>query len=85
MAVRECQYSGKLALKQSGDKTEYDKVSLQSQVYTPRWTVKFLVDNSLGRLYLEMYPESKSFLNEDGTTKYLIANAPKSRCVHLSL
>lgn len=34
----------KLALKQSGDKTEYDKVSLQSQVYTPRWTVKFLVD-----------------------------------------
>lgn len=69
----------KLALKQSGDKTEYDKVSLQSQVYTPRWTVKFLVDNSLGRLYLEMYPESKSFLNEDGTTKYLIANAPKKQ------
>jgi hypothetical protein len=67
----------KLALKQSGDKTEYDKVSLQSQVYTPRWTVKFLVDNSLGRLYLEMYPDSKFFLNEDGTPKYLIANAPK--------
>lgn len=69
----------KLALKQSGDKTEYDKVSLQSQVYTPRWTVKFLVDNSLGRLYLEMYPDSKFFLNEDGTTKYLIANAPKKQ------
>lgn len=69
----------KLALKQSGNKTEYDKVSLQSQVYTPRWTVKFLVDNSLGRLYLEMYPESKFFLNEDGTTKYLIANAPQKQ------
>lgn len=69
----------KIALKQSGDKTEYDKVSLQSQVYTPRWTVKFLVDNSLGRLYLEMYPESKFFLNGDGTTKYLIANAPKKQ------
>lgn len=69
----------KLALKQSGDKTEYDKVSLQSQVYTPRWTVKFLVDNSLGRLYLEMYPDSKFFLNEDGTPKYLIANAPKKQ------
>ncbi len=69
----------KLALKQSGDKTEYDKVSLQSQVYTPRWTVKFLVDNSLGRLYLEMYPDSKivELKNEDGTPKYLIANAPK--------
>lgn len=69
----------KIALKQSGDKTEYDKVSLQSQVYTPRWTVKFLVDNSLGRLYLEMYPDSKFFLNEDGTPKYLIANAPKKQ------
>ena len=71
----------KLALKQSGDKTEYDKVSLQSQVYTPRWTVKFLVDNSLGRLYLEMYPDSKivELKNEDGTPKYLIANAPKKQ------
>ena len=29
----------KLALKDSGDKTEYDKVSLQSQVYTPQWVV----------------------------------------------
>jgi Eco57I restriction endonuclease./Putative RNA methylase family UPF0020. len=71
----------KFALKQSGDKTEHDKVSLQSQVYTPRWTVKFLVDNSLGRLYLEMYPDSKmvDLKNEDGTPKYLIANAPKKQ------
>ena len=48
----------KAALKQSGDKTEYDKVSLQSQVYTPAWVVKFLVDNTLGKAYLEMYPDS---------------------------
>ena len=60
----------KAALKQSGDKTEYDKVSLQSQVYTPAWVVKFLVDNTLGKLYLEMYPESA--IKE----KYQIANAP---------
>lgn len=39
-------------LKASGVKTEFDKVSLQSQVYTPKWVVKFLVDNSLGKLYL---------------------------------
>ena len=44
--------------KASGDKTEYNKVSIQSQVYTPRWVVKFLVDNSLGKLYLEMFPDS---------------------------
>ena len=56
--------------KASGDKTEYNKVSIQSQVYTPRWVVKFLVDNSLGKLYLEMFPDS------DIKTRYKIALAP---------
>ncbi len=63
----------KAALKQSGDKTEYDKVSLQSQVYTPAWVVKFLVDNTLGKAYLEMYPDSP--IRE----KYQIANAPTAQ------
>ncbi len=63
----------KTAHKDSGDKTEYNKVSIQSQVYTPKWVVKFLVDNSLGKLYLEMYPESK--IKE----KYKIANVPQER------
>ena len=63
----------KAAHKDSGDKTEYNKVSIQSQVYTPKWVVKFLVDNSLGKLYLEMYPDSK--IRE----KYKIANAPSER------
>lgn len=59
--------------KDSKEKTEYDKVSLQSQVYTPRWVVQFLVDNSLGKLYLEMYP------NSEIKNKYKIANAPETR------
>jgi len=63
----------KTAHKESGDKTEYDKVSIQSQVYTPRWVVKFLVDNSLGKLYLEMFPDST--IKE----KYKIANAPQKQ------
>ena len=63
----------KKAHKDSGDKTEYHKVSLQSQVYTPRWVVEFLVNNSLGKLYLEMYP------NSDIANQYKIANAPKER------
>ena len=50
--------SKKAALKASGDKVEYDKVHVQSQIYTPEWVVQFLVDNSLGKLYLEMYPNS---------------------------
>ncbi len=60
----------KEALKKSDEKTEYDKVSLQSQVYTPQWVVKFLVDNTLGKTYLEMYPDSGI------RQRYKIANAP---------
>ncbi len=63
----------KQAFKDSDEKTEYDKVSLQSQVYTPRWVVQFLVENSLGKLYLEMYPDS------DIKRRYNIANAPKTQ------
>jgi hypothetical protein len=63
----------KAAFKESKAKIEYDKVSLQSQVYTPRWVVKFLVDNSLGKLYLEMYPGSEI------KNRYKIANAPTLR------
>lgn len=63
----------KAAHKASGEKTEFNKVSIQSQVYTPKWVVKFLVDNSLGKFYLEMYP------NSDIKSKYTIANAPVSK------
>ena len=66
----------KEALKQSGEKTEYNKVSLQSQVYTPQWVVKFLVDNTLGKSYLEMYPDSR--IKE----KYQIANIPDHQVRH---
>ncbi len=62
----------KADFKASNGKTEYDKVSLQSQVYTPRWVVQFLVDNSLGKLYLEMYPDSEI------KAHYKIAKAPKT-------
>ena len=66
----------KKLLKDSGEKTEYDKVSLQSQVYTPQWVVKFLVDNTLGKSYLEMFPDSR--IKE----KYQIANVPTERVKH---
>ena len=71
----------KEALKASGEKTEYNKVSLQSQVYTPQWVVKFLVDNTLGKQYLEMYPDSQltSMFDDHGQPKYRIANAPTTQ------
>lgn len=72
----------KSELKNSKDKIEYEKVSLQSQFYTPQWVVKFLVDNTLGKMYLEMYPDSNFIYDENGKVKYLIANAPTSQMRH---
>ena len=70
----------KVELKDSGEKIEYDKVSLQSQVYTPSWVVKFLVDNTLGKLYLEMFPNSTIDQPDyNGNRKYMIANRPTER------
>lgn len=67
----------KVEFKNSDEKVEYDKVSLQSQVYTPSWVVKFLVDNTLGKLYLEMFPESQiDKADDNGQRKYAIANRP---------
>lgn len=70
----------KAQFKQSGDKTEYDRVSLQSQVYTPSWVVKFLVDNTLGKRYLEMFPESRiDQPDADGHRRIAVANRPTTR------
>jgi len=35
------------------------EVAVINQFFTPRWIVKFLVDNTLGRLWLEMHPDSE--------------------------
>lgn len=48
----------KKLFKDSGAKIEYDKVSLSSQIYTPFWVVEFILNNSLGKLWMEMHPES---------------------------
>ena len=59
----------KKAHKDSGDKTEYNKVSLQSQVYTPLWVVQFQWKTHWANC-IEMYPDSEI------SRKYKIANAP---------
>ena len=70
----------KEVLKNSDEKTEYDKVSLQSQVYTPRWVVKFLVDNTLGKMYLEMFPDSELFKpDEKGRVRIKVVGTPTIR------
>jgi type I restriction-modification system DNA methylase subunit len=42
-------------------KKKFEKTDLAAatQVFTPRWVVRFLVENSLGRLWLAMHPDSQ--------------------------
>lgn len=41
-------------------KKKFEKTDLPAatQIFTPRWIVRFLVENSLGRLWLSMHPDS---------------------------
>jgi len=59
------------SFKNSNEKIEYNWVSVTSQIYTPCWVVEFILNNSLGKLWMEMHPEST--LTEK---KYDIANVP---------
>ncbi len=43
---------------QSSKQVPPDLVGPRTQNYTPRWVVRFLVQNSLGRLWLSMHPDS---------------------------
>src|SRR5262249_33645813 len=35
-----------------------DEIPAVTQLFTPRWVIEFLLQNSLGRLWLEMHPHS---------------------------
>lgn len=45
--------------KAAGDKVSPNQLALVTQVYTPRWIVDYLVENTLGRLWLEIHPDSR--------------------------
>jgi hypothetical protein len=42
----------------SGKKFEAADIPAVTQLFTPRWVVRFLVENTLGRLWLQMHPNS---------------------------
>jgi len=49
------------------------ELSVINQFYTPSWVVKALVDNTLGRLWLEMHPDSALHAGADGEAQsYLL-------------
>ena len=63
------------SFKNSKEKIEYNWVSVTSQIYTPRWVVEFILNNSLGKFWMEMHPDSKLKENYD------IANIPDKSIV----
>ena len=48
----------KVAIRKRGKPQTPHDVAVINQFFTPRWVVKFLVDNTLGRFWLEMHPDS---------------------------
>lgn len=41
-----------------GKKAEVDAIAPATQLFTPHWIVRYLVENSLGRLWMRSHPES---------------------------
>ncbi len=52
----------------SGKKFEAEDIPSVTQLFTPRWIVRFLVENTLGKLWIEMHPDS----NLKNDLKYLV-------------
>lgn len=46
-------------------KVQDTDIATKTQLFTPRYIVEYLVDNSLGRLWLEMYGDDTEINNED--------------------
>ncbi len=55
-------------VRQSKTKFQASDIPVVTQLFTPRWIVKFLVENTVGRLWVQMHPDS----NLNVKLKYLV-------------
>ena len=65
-----------------------ENIPAATQLFTPDWIVRYMVENSLGRLWLEGHPEVKGHLlpTEDEQSAYATGNrAPEDRKWHYYL
>lgn len=46
-------------VRESKTKFQASDIPTVTQLFTPRWIVKFLVENTLGRLWIQMHPDSE--------------------------
>ncbi len=63
------------------EKLEQNDIAILSQVFTTGWIVKYMVENSIGRIWLESYPTS-SIKNE---MQYFVDEAPQEPDVEKKL
>lgn len=59
-------------LKKKGEVLTKDRIPAVTQLFTPEWIVKYMVENSLGRIWIDGHPDSKGrFLStEEEQTAY---------------
>lgn len=58
-------------------KARAEDIPAATQIFTPKWIVKYMVENTLGKTYLDLEPDS--FLKEE--MKYLVENESESPVV----
>lgn len=57
-----------------------DEIAAVTQLFTPRWVVQYLVQNTLGRLWVEMHPDSRLTTQLD----YLVPVTGRQRVLKLA-
>lgn len=72
-------------------KFESDEIPAATQIFTPNWIVKYMVQNSLGRIYLDSEPysgitENMQYLveTEQGTDKFAWSDVKELTCADLA-
>lgn len=72
-------------------KFESDEIPAATQIFTPNWIVKYMVQNSLGRIYLDNEPysgiaEKMQYLveTEQGTDKFAWSDVKELTCADLA-
>lgn len=74
--------------RKSSEKIKKQEVPAATQLFTPDWIVRYMVENSLGRLWLEGHPDAKEQLlpTEEEQSAYVAGNRdPEDRKWHYYL
>jgi hypothetical protein len=65
----------------SGQKIKKEEIPAATQLFTPDWIVRYMVENSLGRLWVEGHPNDEM----KATWKYYLEEAPQEPAVQEQL